>query len=114
MSKYTPGPWKTTKRKRFQVHKTVALCARQPWYAVYSIGPCHSNEWEANARLIAAAPDLLEALRRILEHCDINPEGETTFERDVQAGRAAVSKATLTTPEPAAQREPERDEGGSR
>ena len=109
MSEHTPGPWVVSDHVPnlaavSDATGSIATVAR--WLSGV---PGDGRENLSNACLIAAAPELLEALRRILEHCDINPEGETTFERDVQAGRAAIAKAT---PEPAAQREPERDEEG--
>ena len=39
---------------------------------------------EANARLIAAAPDLLEALKTIVSHCD---------KYSLEKARAAIAKA---------------------
>lgn len=67
MKNFTPGPWKATKRANKMIdieHSfgdvkgaiTLALCrvqARDSW----------AEEAEANANLIAAAPDLLAALR---------------------------------------------------
>lgn len=44
---------------------------------------------EANARLIAAAPDLLEALVAVLNYC-VDDEGQPT----IATARAAIAKAT--------------------
>jgi len=56
---------------------------------------------EANARLIAAAPELLEALencRLLIEGtAELNGlpfEGDGTFARTIQEARAAIAKAT--------------------
>jgi hypothetical protein len=51
---------------------------------------------EANAHLIAAAPDLLAALRLLLEASDgLNGESEWLDER-LNAARAAIAKAEAT------------------
>lgn len=66
-SEHTPGPWRVAKwRNGFLwvdssvTDEGVALCGDGSW-----VGPC-----EANARLIAAAPDMLQALADILRHTD--------------------------------------------
>ena len=62
MSKHTPGPWVAEKLKDEGVWikpvQDFAVC-RVGW------GHREASKVEANARLIAAAPDLLEALKRI-------------------------------------------------
>ena len=64
-----------------------------------AIGISHDEEF-ANARLIAAAPDLLEALRKYELPIDINnialsciEFGSEAVERELQR-RAAIAKAT--------------------
>lgn len=68
-SKHTPGNWFIT-RSSLGVHKYVE--ARIGGGMVQEIACCGPTEQpeqsEANARLIAAAPDLLEALRFLLPH----------------------------------------------
>ena len=54
MSKHTPGPW------RLDRHSVLIPIAPYEWAEAYGGS-------EANARLIAAAPDLLDALKRISE-----------------------------------------------
>jgi hypothetical protein len=49
---------------------------------------------EANARLIAAAPDLLEALQAILPDAVGNHIGGPDTQARIDAARAAIAKAT--------------------
>lgn len=61
MSKHTPGPW--------EVFDGIILCEKinsyGNWY-VAGIQREHTKEDKANLRLISAAPDLLEALKDLL------------------------------------------------
>jgi len=61
---YTPGPWYTDDTKSFYVFASGALAEQ----AGVNHGPFIANaSTEANARLIAAAPDLLAALSAVME-----------------------------------------------
>lgn len=73
MSKHTPGPWAVQKSEDCMGRKlddmvrwVITADDHDLWI---STGPTwdpeHSEESEANARLIAAAPQLLEALKRL-------------------------------------------------
>ncbi len=59
MSKHTPGPWKTTHSEvnGYRVSDSTG------WGVAVVLKDTND---EANARLIAAAPDMLEALRELL------------------------------------------------
>ena len=90
MSAHTPGPWCTnggaveTDRPR----RSSQLVAH-----VYGEESGLESEQLANARLIAAAPDLLEALEGLLrlEACDSDePIGREAW----ATARAAIAKAT--------------------
>ena len=66
-TKHTPGPWRT-KREGFS---TVYVEARIDGGLIQEVAACGPTEagleqQEANARLIAAAPDLLEALQEMV------------------------------------------------
>jgi hypothetical protein len=61
--KHTPGPW-TIEKSEFGDH-----WVRQPGIAGFSICLIGHPEQEANARLIAAAPDLLFAAKDAVESC---------------------------------------------
>ena len=80
-AKHTPGPWEIERG-----YGTI----------IKSIGPCVPDEYagsawlkvsEANARLIAAAPELLEALQVMLDAA----QHDITTECDI--ARAAIAKA---------------------
>lgn len=80
---HTPGPWKITDAEFIDDAKG------GPVARVYSqMRP--KDEWQANAALIAAAPELLEALKALY-----NPEG-SRFDRmaDIhQFAQGAIAKA---------------------
>ena len=54
------------------------------------------TEATANARLLAAAPDLLDALKGMLEYFCENGYDDYSDTETVQAARAAIAKATAT------------------
>ena len=67
--KHTPGPWAVTCCLDYWVQAGdvgVALCGDLDWQGPDSNCVRDQREMEANARLIAAAPELLEALKAIL------------------------------------------------
>ncbi len=84
-AKYTPGPWKAGKQLRDGSFTITAPAA-----TVFRCCPFHTSERnaEANARLIAAAPELLEALQALVEHGTDSP-GHL-------AAEAAIRKARLS------------------
>lgn len=93
---HTPGPWVTNQgsviaKNALKVY-SIEIC--DPSAGVNGIGKLLPiDEREANAALIAAAPDLLAALEwaeaMILQHCK-NEDGQTP---DVEPIRAAIAKA---------------------
>ena len=83
MSKHTAGPWLREGRFVYALRDTFFDCCVQ--------GPPNTpiEEKEANARLIAAAPDLLEALKDMVRYLDNNGK-----ETDVsELARYAIRKA---------------------
>lgn len=93
MPKHTQGPWKF-----FQVGKVIevqASNAEQP-PIVHWMGfdDCFRSleEHEANARLIAAAPELLEALESIIELGKRDLSNEK-YDGYFETARAAIAKA---------------------
>lgn len=51
------------------------------------------HERDANARLMAAAPDLLDALRRVMRHIPADAGGASLGD-DMYRARAAIARAT--------------------
>lgn len=78
---FTPGPWKV------DAHNNVMA---QGGLVAFP-GIAARFDQEANARLIASAPDLLEALQRLL---NLDADEYLTAQGVRNLARAAVAKAT--------------------
>lgn len=86
--KHTPGPWRFYAEPQPNGCPIVGTGGLMVAQLAHSINhPEQRDTAIANARLIAAAPDLLEALRGVLRVAD-----RATVEFD--AARAAIAKAT--------------------
>lgn len=87
MSKHTPGPWETNRFHAILGGTEIQYVngSGRPQVALACV--VEEGSQEANARLISAAPELLEALRGVLRVAD-----RATDEFD--AARAAIAKAT--------------------
>ena len=96
MSKHTPGPWRND----------CFMVLAPPNVGNYKGREiCHTgghdirdgNESEANARLIAAAPDLLAACEQLMEYLKLLPLDENNdaawASNAPQLARAAIAKA---------------------
>lgn len=87
MSKKTPGPW-MLRATGFQIE---AIGERlRPVATVLTS--------RADARLIAAAPDLLTALVRLLHTMEPDHSSKWAEGSEVEQARAAIAKATGETP----------------
>ena len=85
MTKHTPGPWRVDYMTVLAGTKNlVAECASM------AVG---ESESKANARLIAAAPEMLEALKTILAHPRTNDKSVVFMPDEVAKARAAIAKA---------------------
>jgi hypothetical protein len=93
MSEYTPGPWKVGGECKPLYAWRGQVTGKHPDDGEdFILASCNHNYPEialANARLIAAAPDLLEAL---IEMMRPKSEGMGSLERRAVA-RAAIAKA---------------------
>jgi hypothetical protein len=89
-NKHTPAPW-TVKGKEF-IHDADH---REIVYVLGygKMGGLTDSEHEANAKLIAAAPDLLDALIDIIDDFD-NYGGDDTGFPHIAKARAVIAKAT--------------------
>jgi len=90
MTQHTPGPW------RVEDGSTV-YGSRAGKTDKFEVCDCkgYAGEREANARLIAAAPDLLEAVRLTVELLD--SDGRNSNSTVVKTCRAAIARATTST-----------------
>lgn len=84
-TKHTPGPWQVLPPKEGQPSITIAIPSND---AVYVAG----STKEANARLIAAAPELLEALEAMVEM--YGPRGSNIiWDGPIPLAQEAINKA---------------------
>lgn len=101
-TKHTPGPWIAAKGAGWLVTRPNAQERREAAIAVGMtpavtiVGTPYNwfdeEESEANARLIAAAPELLEALKALVNNCaDYEPWQRPCLTFD--NARAAIAKA---------------------
>ena len=89
MSKHTPGPWCVDDHPKMQILMVVAEAGGMPGLIVNQ-GRITKTD-RANARLIAAAPDLLEAAKQVLARLDHETAPVTMFDADKL--RHAIAKA---------------------
>ena len=77
-TKHTPGPWivKQVPQDRYVTDLHVARQDNEGSYVAIIDKVFNSQSATANARLIAAAPEMLEALEKIKETLDIIKGGE--------------------------------------
>jgi len=86
--KHTSGPWEVS-----SIQGEVAVIgAGNGFYADVVANICNHTERDANAALIAAAPDLLAALHGLAKLAW--QEGYTVFQPEVKAAQDAIAKAT--------------------
>ena len=100
MSKHTPGPWRAQLREyggQWEVERhweVVSACDTEWWIAEDA---SYTGCDEATARLIAAAPELLEALMGLRLYVDPLLGGEEV-DNAIRAANAAIAKAEGETP----------------
>lgn len=105
MSTHTPAPWRVEDgttliwgacnpddMTTYGMGYPIVECRITPTSYGWAKGP-NADEGEANARLIAAAPELLEALRNLTEMTGV------PYIDAIEIARAAIAKATSTSPE---------------
>jgi hypothetical protein len=82
-TKHTPGPWASNKYTTSVSVPLKAIDCERIGFSIVFVNGHREKEAAANARLIAAAPDLLEALKEMLE----------VWEEDPAYGHASAEKA---------------------
>lgn len=101
MTKHTPGPWAVKKvgERAFYVRMFIGsahLPSSATGFADFAVQPYQfPDKAEANARLIAAAPEMLAALKLALDDFGADYIGDT-----IDAMRDAIAKAEGTAQEP--------------
>jgi hypothetical protein len=90
-AKHTPGPWFTTKSSD---HNAICHVGRR-WIIGSTLALSHFGDVDADAKLLAAAPDLLEALKNVIAGLSMgDDEGLIEYAEQMIAARAAIAKAT--------------------
>ena len=101
MSKHTPGPWEWNGPNQLWGGERATeevLTAKDDGEPYGMHSALIEHHWDggvakANARLIAAAPELLEALRALID-MDVAYQRGPAVQEAVEAARAAIAKAT--------------------
>lgn len=98
-SSFTPGPWRVFEHSWCDTSigapgTSNAICRLDINHATEESQEADEAQMAANARLIAAAPELLEALQRLSAQCErlrLPGQPETDAEK---TARAVIAKAT--------------------
>ncbi len=96
MSKHTPGPWIHGRNDAFYRNgNRLIWTSKGPGFGTIAEASDYDRDRSAaNARLIAAAPDLLAALKKAAKELGINDPNDHAFESDLAGEiRAAIAKA---------------------
>jgi len=92
-AKHTPGNWTA----REGTTTGCEVVGKKPRGGDYVIARCGGKDREHNARLIAAAPDLLDAVLLLLEEAEASQVEGAGWDHGRILGRKAVLKATAET-----------------
>jgi hypothetical protein len=85
-NKHTPGPW--------IAHETAVVDSiERPLAETYKDMPRHLDEALANAHLIAAAPELLEALESLVQTLGYETANKLRVQGAMKQAKAAILKA---------------------
>ena len=98
-TKHTPGPWSfdghginTGGARLATINKTAQISTGKAWRAI------EQPESDANAKLMAAAPELLEALNGLIMsaawHIETQKNGVAMDSKMLAAARSAIALAT--------------------
>lgn len=93
--KHMPGPWVASEQDNGEWVIEAADRHVNDWVVAIVCDNCGDSSTEANARLIAAAPEMLEVLRDLLDAIERDiPDAVSITTGPMQAARAAIVKAT--------------------
>lgn len=92
---HTPGPWAAREWSR---HARTTVVVDDPTAGVTGVRVIAECETEADARLIAAAPAMLKALRRAAIALAFAAESSPAMRDDYEAVSAAIARATGSQP----------------
>ncbi|TIS78005.1 MAG: hypothetical protein E5W94_11455 [Mesorhizobium sp.] len=84
--KHTPGPWEAGSERGYAELNGVQIRDRVGLVLAVAIGDVPELDSKANARLIAAAPELLAALKAVVRVADRNTD-------EFDLARAAIANA---------------------
>jgi|HubBroStandDraft_4_1064222.scaffolds.fasta_scaffold449576_1 hypothetical protein len=92
---HTPAPWKIEKYSEGNVRDAERIKGASGLVIVNEVWGASLSECDANYKLIAAAPDLLEALRVLTDHAQEKyPHFESERgQKDIEASLKAIAKA---------------------
>ncbi len=94
MNKHTPGPWQAFYKSKYdEWHVSIPMPGSSMGWALFDDGVRSENP-EADARLIAAAPELLDVLIRARDAIEALDGTSIENEKIVDDYRAAIAKAT--------------------
>lgn len=101
MNKHTPAPWRVERQNPIPTTGEWMIAGAKPGYLA-EVRNCGSGSVEANARLIAAAPDLLEALIEMTNALDLMQWKRlgSTLGKPYEKARAAIARVTGEMNEP--------------
>lgn len=86
-STHTPGPWRVSGNRAIFADEE-----SQPRLVATVVDSGHVN-WDANARLIAAAPETTEELEALIEFCEALLDGKAGAVEDIESRLPYAKKA---------------------
>jgi hypothetical protein len=95
---HTPGPWTARQYDhaidgpRWYIHAMVGGGANPSLANLYVIADIGRHDAEANARLIALAPEMAEFVRSILDPLDLSTDAEDLIARYEEQARALLAR----------------------
>lgn len=98
MSEHTPGPWATDAVGEYVFadggsHPVAQVRGYGHYCKMFGDEEQAVNRMSANARLIAAAPELLEALESLYSRVRKDKDAKKWWEYEQKMARAAIAKA---------------------